>query len=116
MTVTVNTKAYTFDTNPTPNSAKYVGPSNSMSLKDTLELKRVAGKPTATFPGVARSSAKFVKTVTVSGETYDAIVEVSCSIPVGTAAGDIDSIRDDAGDFIISSNGGDLVKSHKIVQ
>jgi hypothetical protein len=116
MTITVNTKAYAFDTNSTPDAARMVGPSNDFDTKDILELKRTAAKPTATFPGVARSSAKFSRTVTIGGVDYTAIGYAEFSIPVGMAEADIDSLRDDLGDLLISSNGDDLVFKHKIVQ
>lgn len=116
MTITVNTKAYAFDTNSTPDSARMIGPSNDFDTKDILELKRTAPKPTADFPGVARSSAKFSRTVTINGVNYTAIAEANFSIPVGMAGADIDSLRDDLGDLLISSNGDDLVEKHKIVQ
>lgn len=117
MTITVNTKAYAFDTNTTPDIGRHVGPAQTHSVKDYLELKRTAPKPTPTFAGVARSSAKFVRTVTLGdGSKADAIFEGSFSIPVGMAEADVDSLRDDAGDFLISSNGDDLVWKHDINQ
>lgn len=117
MTVTVNTKAYAFDTNPTPDIGRHVGPASTYSVKDYLDMKRVAAKPTSTFAGVARSSAKFVRTVTLGdGSKADAICEASFSIPVGMAEADVDSLRDDLGDLLISSNGDDLVFKHDINQ
>lgn len=118
MTVTVNTKAYAFDSNLSADSARHTGPSHTYQVKDVLDLKRTAAKPTATFAGVARSSAKFARTVTLTdGSKAEAIGEASFSIPVGTADADIDSLRDDLGDFLIAGgDGGDLVKKHIIVQ
>lgn len=117
MTVTVNTKAYAFDTNPTPESARLVGPAQTASAKDYLDLKRVAPKPTADFEGVSRATAKFVRTVTTSaGKKVDVLIEIHSSIPVGVVKADVDSIRDDAGDFLISSNGDDLLWKGKISQ
>lgn len=117
MTVTVNTKAYSFDTNTTPDIGRHTGPSQTFSAKDYLDLKRTAPKPNGDFLGVARSGAKFVRTVTLaSGETADAIAEASFSIPVGMAEADVDSLRDDLGDLLISSNGDDLVYKHDVNQ
>lgn len=117
MTITVNTKAYAFDTNPSPDTGRHIGPSNNFSVKDYLDLKRTAAKPTADFDGVARSSAKFTRTVTLaSGESATAIAEASLSIPVGMAEADVDALRDDLGDFLVSSNGDDLVWKHSINQ
>jgi hypothetical protein len=111
----INTKTYAFDSN-TADAAKYAGPGNDFDSKDILELKRTAPKPTSTFPGVARSSAKFSRTVVINSVPYTMIAEASFSIPVGALAADIDSIRDDLGDFLISSNGDNLVEKHAIVQ
>lgn len=117
MTITVNTKAYAFDTNQTPDSGRHVGPAQTHSIKDYLDLRRTAAKPTATFAGVARASAKFVRTVTLGdGSKADAIAEASFSIPVGMAEADVDSLRDDLGDLLISANGDDLVWKHDINQ
>lgn len=118
MTVTVNTKAYAFDTNVTPDIGRHTGPSNTFGVKDYLDLKRTAPKPTATFEGVARSSAKFVRTLThpTTGEKADAIAEGSFSIPAWATQAMVDAIRDDLGDLLISSNGGDLVYKHDINQ
>lgn len=117
MTITVNTKAYAFDTNTTPDKGKHTGPANTFDVKDYLELSRVSAKPTATFAGVARSSAKFTRTVTLAdGSTATAIGEASFSIPVGMSETDVDSLRDDLGDFLISTNGDDLVFKHDINQ
>jgi len=117
MTITVNTKAYAFDTNQSPDIGRHVGPAQTYEEKDYLDLKRTAPKPNGTFRGVARASAKFVRTVTLDdSSTADAIVEVNFSVPVGMAEADIDSLRDDMGDFLISSNGDDLVFKHDINQ
>lgn len=118
MTVTVNTKAYTFDTNLSPDACRHTGPAHTFGVKDYLDLKRTAPKPTATFKGVARASAKFVRTLTnaTTGETADAICEYSISAPAWATTTQLDSIRDDLGDFVISSNGSDLTNKHDINQ
>lgn len=117
MTITVNTKAYAFDTNPSADQGLHTGPSNTFSVKDNLILSRTAAKPTATYAGNARSSAKFSRTVTLAdGSKAVAIAEASFSIPVGMAEADVDSLRDDLGDLLISSNGDDLVFKHDINQ
>lgn len=117
MTITVNTKAYAFDSNPTPDIGRHVGPAQTFEAKDYLDLARTAPKPTTTFRGVARARAKFVRTVTLDDNTKaDAIVEVSCSLPVGMSEANIDSLRDDMGDLLISANGDDLFYKHDISQ
>lgn len=115
MTITLNTLAYNQDAFVSPNKVSYVGPSNTFSAKDQLILGRVAPKPTATFDGVARSSVKRVKTVTLaSGAKADAIVEVSASLPVGMTQADVNSLRDDVGDFLISADAGTLLWNHDL--
>lgn len=109
MAVTVNTRAYNSD-RVEADSVGYAGPAHTFSNKDLLELKRVAPKPTSTFAGVSRVTAKFSRTVSLNGgpETGTAIVEVTTSLPVGMSEADIDSIRDDMGDFLLLSAADDL--------
>lgn len=114
MALTVNTKDYTLDSTQTPDRNRYHGPAHTMSVKDYLDASRVAAKPTADFDGVARSSLKFTRTVVVNGENQTAIAEATFSIPVGTAEADVDSIRDDLGDALISTVGDNLVLKHDI--
>lgn len=117
MTITVNTKAYAFDTNPTSDAGRHNGPAANLQTKDYLDLRRVHPKPNGDFLGVARASLKFVRTVSLAqGGTADAIAEASFSIPVGMSEADIDSLRDDLGDLLISSNGDDAVYKQKINQ
>lgn len=117
MTVTVNTKAYAFDTNVTPDKGRHTGPAHTFEAKDYLDLSRVSPKPVGDFLGVAKSEAKFVKTLTLpSGQKVDIIAAASFSIPVGATQAQIDSVRDDLGDLLISSNGDDLVRKHDINQ
>lgn len=117
MSFTLNTKAYAFDTNPSSDVGRHVGPAHTLSVKDLIDLKRVMPKPTSTFAGVARAGVKIARTVTLSsGAKAEAIVEVSSSLPVGMVQADVDSIRDDLGDLLISSNGSDLFWKQKINQ
>lgn len=118
MTITVNTKAYAEDASITPDVVRHTGPAHTFSVKDYLDLKRTAPKPTATFAGVARASAKFVRSLTnaTTGEVADAIAEASFSIPAWATEAQVDSIRDDLGDLLISQNGDDLVFKHDIRQ
>lgn len=106
MSITLNTLAYTQDTNLSPDKVAYTGPSNTFSVVDVLTLGRVKPKPTATFAGVARFEAKRTKTVTLAdGTTANAIVTISGSLPVGMAQADAEGLLDDAGDFAISTEG-----------
>lgn len=112
MSITLNTVAYGQDVPLSPNKVPYVGPDNSYTAKDLLTLGRTAPKPTSTYAGNARYEVKRTKTVTLADSTTaDIIVTTSFSIPVGAADADIDSLRDDVGDFLISADCGSLVKN-----
>lgn len=114
MTITVNTKAYNLDAHVNANATAYAGPAQTFAVKDSMTLKRTAPKPTSTFPGVARSAIKLVRTVTISGVAYDAIVEVNASIPVGAAKADVDALREDLAGVLDSTTGDDVVWKHDL--
>jgi hypothetical protein len=115
MSITLNTLVYNQDAPISANKIPYVGPSSSFAVKDIITLSRVAPKPTPTFAGVARAEAKRTKTVTLGdGSTAEAIVTISCSLPVGMAKADADALRDDVGDFAISTAGENLFWSHDL--
>jgi len=111
MTITVNTKAYAKERVVGPDNIEFIGPNHDLSNKDILSFKRVAPKPTSTFGGVSRVTAKFSRTVAVTGQPNTegvALVEVTTSLPVGMAEVDVDALRDDTGDFLLMSEADDL--------
>jgi hypothetical protein len=100
MTLTVSTKTYTQD-RIQADSILYTGPANTLSIKDTIELKRVYPKPTSDFAGVARPTIKMVRTFTLADSTKaDAIVTISASLPVGITTTDADLLIDDVVSFM----------------
>lgn len=108
----LNTRTYTVD-RTNPDSVKYVGPANTLSVSDTFEQKRVYPKPTATFAGVARPTAKRVKTVVLNGDAAsvaDAIINISGSMPVGMADADIDALLADGAAYLGSPEAKALFK------
>lgn len=116
MSLTVNAKSYTADTFGS-NSVGYVGPAHTVSVKDDLRIARVAAKPTSVFSGVARQSFKLSRTHALTGalsSVADSITEISHSIPIGTAAADIDTICADLGAFIASPAYKTMVKNQVI--
>lgn len=116
MSLTVNAKTFTAN-NFGPTAVNYLGPAHTTSLKDDIRLGMVAPKPTAVFSGVGRTSAKLSRTHTLTGAltpTGDAIVEISVSVPVGTASADIDAILNDMGSFLSSASYKTHVKSQQI--
>lgn len=93
MSLTISTKTYNQD-RIAPDAITYTGPANTLSIKDTIELKRVYPKPVKGFPGVARPSIKTVKTVLLAdGVTYaDVNLVTTGSLPVGISDADAASI------------------------
>lgn len=112
MTIVINTKSYDL-ASATGTATNYRGPTANFMLKDQLALRVTAPKSTATFAGVARSSAKLTRTLTLSdGSSADAIVELSASIPARAVKADIDALLSDVSVFAASANGNDLVWKH----
>lgn len=110
MSLTVSTKSYTeYRTNP--DAIAYAGPANTMNSKDTIEFKRVFPKPTATFAGVGRPTVKVVRSVTIGSSVVDMILNISGSIPVGTAQADIEALLADAVSLLGSQPAEDLFDS-----
>lgn len=113
MAITLNTLVYNQDSFATPNRVVYTGPAHSFTIKDIIALSRTAPKPVKDFAGVAKAEMKRTKTVTLSdGTRADAIITVSCSLPVGMSKADADALRDDVGDFAISSAADTLFWNH----
>jgi hypothetical protein len=116
MSLTINTKAYTADSFGS-NAVGYIGPAKTASVKDDLVLRRTAAKPTKVFSGVARAQAKLTRTHTLTNAltpTFESISDVNVSIPVGTAAADIDAICADLGSYVQSADFKSLLKTQKI--
>lgn len=117
MSLTVNAKTFSADSFGA-NSVTYSGPAHTITLKDDIRLARVAPKPVNGFAGVARSSGKLSRTLTVTNggvsSAADAILEISTSIPVGAAAVDIDAVLNDMGAFLASATYKTIVKNGTI--
>lgn len=99
MAITLNAKAFSADMYK-PDAITYFGPAHTGSVKDDLLLGRQASKPTSVFSGVYRSTIQLKRTVTLTGSltpTGEMTVTVLCTIPVGTAGADVDSILNDLG-------------------
>jgi hypothetical protein len=116
MALTVNAKTFTAD-KFSPDNIGYFGPAHTASVKDDIQLARVSAKPTTLFSGVARSSAKLTRTLTLTGSltpTGEAIVQINISAPVGFAGADIDSMLNDLGSFLSSASGKLVAKNQQI--
>lgn len=115
MAIVLNTVSFSMDTYQTPNRVTYVSPANTFTTKDVLSLSRTPAKPGGGTRGVARSAAKRTRTVTLDdGTKQDAIVEITCSLPVGMSKTDADALRDDVGDFAVSAEGEALFWKHDL--
>lgn len=117
MAITINATSYSPDTGG-PNTQSYRSATHTFTTKDEAKLSRVAPKPTVNFSGVARTSAKLSRTLTLTGAltpTHDAILDIQVSMPVGASGANIDSMLNDMGAFLASATFKTHVKSQTIV-
>lgn len=115
MPIVVNTKSYVRDVSASGSSVPYVGPANTVSIKDKMDLARVAPKATATFSGVARSEGKLTRTLVLTNAkspTWDAIGKANITFPVGMANADMDTFLTDFATFVSSPEFKALAKTH----
>ena len=116
MSLTINAKTYTADSYG-QSAVGYIGSLKTVSVKDDVRLIRTAPKPTTTFSGVGKTSAKMTRTLTLTGAltpTGDAILDIQVSVPVGYASADVDSLLNDMGSFLASASFKTHVKSQQI--
>lgn len=116
MSLTINAKAYAADTY-SGTAVIYNGPVNTLTTKDLFRLTKSAPKPTAVFSGVSRTTAKFTRTLPLTGAltpTGEMIVEISVSTPVGAASADIDAAMNDSGSWQSSASAKSHVKVPQI--
>lgn len=114
MALTISTKTYSFDTNPTPDSALYTGPAKTSTIKDNVIIKRVAPKPTKDYGGVVRSSEKTVKTVLINGIARDLIAETTFNYPAQALPADVTTLRVDHSNLVANAATQTLVDNGKI--
>ncbi|UUW21141.1 MAG: hypothetical protein [Sanya solspi-like virus 1] len=110
MTITLNAKAYNYDAAIDSNANQMTGPSHSVAEKDILALRREQNKANGTRPATTRVRSKFTRTLTnaVTGEKFDSISEHYVLVPTWATQAQVDSLRDDHGDLLVSTNGADL--------
>ncbi len=116
MSLSINAKTFTADQYG-QNAVGYIGPLKTVSVKDDARLLRIAPKPTATFSGVGKTSAKLTRTVTLTGAltpTWDTILDIQVTVPVGMASADVDTLLNDMGAFLASATFKTHVKSQQI--
>ena len=113
MTITINTKAYKAD-RVNPDSIDFAGPAQTLTIKDSLQTKRIYPKKGGGTGGVARPACKMTKTVVVdviSGRTAEGHIRIEGSLPVGMSAVDIESLLSDAVAYAASTEGKNLFKT-----
>jgi len=116
MSLTINALTYTPDRYGS-DAIGYVGPGHTVSVVDDVSLSRVAPKPTTTFSGVGRTSAKLTRTKTLTGAltvSGNIICQINVSVPVGAASADIDGVLNDMGAFLASAAFKTHVKGQQI--
>lgn len=91
MSITFNTKTYTLKSKD-GNTNVFIGPANTLSTKDVLEVKGIDPKPTKTFLGVARPSAKLVRKNAAGDENHLGMVG---SIAASSTPAEIQALKDD---------------------
>lgn len=109
-----NTRTYTLDRYNSPDNVSYVGPANTISVKDILSLSRTFPKPVSDNRGVGKPYVKRTKTVVVNpttGETKDLIVYFGGSVPVGTSDAEIDAVLADYAAWVNTADAKSLFKS-----
>jgi hypothetical protein len=118
MSLTINAKSYTADSMQ-KDSVGYVGPLNTVTVKDTMKLARTAPKPTAVFSGVGRVQAKLTRTLTLTGAATpsgDLILDMNVQCPVGFSSADVDTAAADLSAWFATAAFKDLIKKQLINQ
>jgi len=119
MALTINTKAYAFDTFRSVDSARYHGPSHTLSNKDYLDVKRTAPKKSADYAGQGKANAKMTRSMTdgVSSDIVgDGIFELNSSFPVGTSTAEQQAFLDDYAAWLGTAEATSLLLNQDINQ
>lgn len=115
MAIVINTKSFGRDISPNGNSVPYLGPLNTLTLKDRLDLSRTPAKPTSVFSGIARVQAKLTRTLTLTGAktaTGDAIGTYLVNFPVGSSSTDQDTFLTDMAALAADASVKAFAKTH----
>jgi len=116
MTLPVSGMTYTADSFQKDQVA-YHGVLNTTSVKDEVRLARTAPKPTATFSGVGRTSAKLTATLPLTGAltpTGDMIIDIQATVPVGATTATVEDWLTALGVFVGSASFKSHVNAQKI--
>lgn len=116
MPLVINAKTYTADSIE-KDAITYVGPASTVSVIDSMMLRRSRPKPTATNSGIAKAFVKAMQTVTLTGAVTPTSVvsaNVDVAVPVGMADAAVDAFCTDLGSYIASANFKTQVKKQTI--
>lgn len=118
MAIVIGTKTYNADVPSSKDSQPYLGPNNTITIKDVIELFRSVVKATLTFSGMARTRVKMVRTVTLTGAltpTGDITFDLYMNVPVGASSADVDSAVTDFSTGLSQTWAKDLAKNRDIL-
>lgn len=117
MSYTINTKSYDFDSQRSVDSLRFIGPANTLSVKDYVDVKRTSPKPTADFAGQGKASYKLTRTLTDGTDPVGSgLIEVSVSFPVGSSSTEQDAMVDDTAVWLATASAKSLLEDHDINQ
>jgi len=115
MPIVVNTKSYARDVNATANSVPYIGPTNTVTVKDRIDTYRTPPKPVSNFSGIARSEGRLTRTynlVNAKSPSAEAQARSLVNFPVGMASADMDAFLTDFAAYVASPEFKTLAKTH----
>lgn len=85
----------------TPDVNVFAGPGNTLSSKQTIELKRIFPKPVAGNPGRGRPGIRITETVATGADTTDELtLTVGGQVPVGCSLAVVQAILAKAVDLL----------------
>lgn len=117
MSITVNSKTYSFDSQRSADAMRYNGPSQTLGVKDYFDAKRTAPKPTATFAGQAKAEAKLTRSLTNgTSPVGDGIITISVSFPAAAASTQVDSMLGDMAAWFATASATSLLRDHDVTQ
>lgn len=117
MALTVNAKTFNYDSQRTVDVQRYTGPANSGTIKDIVDLKRTAPKPTLTSAGKSRSSIKLTRTLTDGTDPLDdVILELTISYPVGADSIELAAAISDLTVYAATTSASDVLVDRDISQ
>jgi len=114
MSLLVNATTYNYDTNRSPDIARYKSGTHSYSAVDYIDLKRTEPK---SLTGVGKGSIKVTRNVTDGTLSLgNGILEISTSFPVGAQESQLQAIIDDMAALLATATADDIFIDQNIAQ